>query len=110
MKKLIALFLALICGLSMVACNKQESKSNPVFQAEIVSIYEDIMLVALLDEYKEAGLEKGTGIGVTIHGLPNADELEVGDIVEITCGELSTVQAPPSANDVEKIIVLRPAL
>lgn len=110
MKKWIAFVLALNCGLTLIACNKQESKSTLIFQAEIVSIYEDIMLVALLDGCNEAELEKGTAIGITIHDLPNSDELKVGDIVEITYSELVTTRETPSANGVEKIVVIKPTL
>lgn len=110
MKKAVALIMVLIYLLFLVSCNKCENNTAPVFQAEIVLIYEDIMLVTPREGYKEAELKTGTGIGITITDFPNAKELKVGDIVEITYSGQVTIQEVPSAIDVEKIVVTRSAL
>lgn len=111
MRKSVSLVLILLCVLKLVACGKQESSNTtPVFQAEILIVFEDIILVDPMDGYQEADIANGHGIGVTIHDLPNADKLRVGDIVEITYSELLTHQDIPSAEGVEKIIIIKPSL
>lgn len=110
MRKAVILIMVFVCLLLLVSCNKCESNASPFFQAEIVLIYEDIMLVTPLEGFTEAELYASTGIGITIHDFPNVNELKVGDIVEITYSGQITNQEVPSAIDVEKIVVIRPAL